>query len=72
MDNVFKVKLLSENEKEEFEWNIEILEHLRDLMLKDSDEEVERALGVGYRLGVYKTILDISETLRKEKENEEE
>lgn len=72
MDNIFKVRLLDEKVKEEFEWNIETLEHLRDLMLKDSDEEVERALGVGYRLGIYKTILEISETLRKEKENEEE
>ena len=72
MDNIFRVKLLDEEEKEEIEWNIEMLEHLRDLMLKDSDEEVERALGVGYRLGVFKTILEISETLRKEKEKENE
>lgn len=72
MDNIFKVKLLDETAKKEIEWNIETLEYLRDLMLKDSDEEVERALGVGFRLGVYKTILEISETLRKEKENEEE
>lgn len=70
MDNMFKVKLLDEKEKEEVEWNIEILGYLRDLMLENSDEEVERALGVGYRLGVYKTILEISETLRKEKEEE--
>lgn len=72
MDNMFKVKLLDEKEKEEIEWNIETLGYLRDLMLKDSDEEVERALGVGYRLGVYKTILKISETLREEKEKEKE
>lgn len=72
MDNIFKVRLLDEKEKEEFEWNIGTLEYLWDLMLKNSDGEVERALNVGYRLGVYKTILEISETLRKEKENEEE
>lgn len=70
MDDMFKVKLLDEEEKEEIKWNIEMLECLRDLMLKDSGEEVERALGVGYRLGVYKTILEVSETLRKEKEKE--
>lgn len=72
MDNLFKVKLLDEEEKEELGWNIEMLEHLWELMLKDSDEEVERALKVGYRLGVYKTILEISETLRIEKEKEKE
>ena len=72
MDNMFKVKLLDEKEKEEVEWNIETLGYLRDLMLENSDEEVERALGVGYRLGVYKTILKISETLREEKEKETE
>ena len=72
MDNIFKVRLLDEKKKEEFEWNIGTLEYLWDLMLKNSDGEVERALNVGYRLGVYKTILEISETLRKEKENEEE
>ena len=72
MDNMFKVKLLDEKEKEEVEWNIETLGYLRDLMLENSDEEVERALGVGYRLGVYKTILKISETLREEKEKENE
>lgn len=72
MVNMFRVKLLDEKEKEEFEWNIGTLEYLWDLMLKNSDGEVERALNVGYRLGVYKTILEISETLRKEKENEEE
>lgn len=72
MDNIFKVRLLDEKEKEEFEWNIGTLEYLWDLMLKNSDGEVERALNVGYRLGVYKTILEISETLRKEKETEEE
>ena len=72
MDNIFKVRLLDEKEKEEFEWNIGTLEYLWDLMLKNSDGEVERALNVGYRLGVHKTILEISETLRKEKENEEE
>lgn len=72
MDNIFKVRLLNEKEKEEFEWNIGTLEYLWDLMLKNSDGEVERALNVGYRLGVYKTILEISETLRKEKETEEE
>lgn len=70
MDNMFKIKLLDEKEKEEVEWNIEILGHLWDLMLKNSDEEVERALNVGYRLGVYKSLLEISETLRKEKEKE--
>ena len=72
MDNMFKVKLLDEKEKEEVEWNIEILGHLWDLMLKNSDEEVERALNVGYRLGVYKSLLEISESLRKEKEKERE
>lgn len=72
MDNIFKVRLLDEKEKEEFKWNIGTLEYLWDLMLKNSDGEVERALNVGYRLGVYKTILEISETLRKEKETEEE
>lgn len=72
MDNMFKIKLLDEKEKEEVEWNIEILGHLWDLMLKNSDEEVERALNVGYRLGVYKSLLEISETLRKEKEKERE
>lgn len=70
MDNIFKVKLLDEEEKEEIEWNIETLGYLRDLMLKDSDGEVERAFDVGYRLGVNKTILEISETLRREKKEE--
>ena len=72
MDNIFKVRLLNEKEKEEFKWNIETLGYLRDLMIKNSDGEAERAFDVGYRLGVYKTILEISETLRKEKETEEE
>lgn len=70
MDNIFRVKLLDEEEKEEIEWNIETLGYLRDLMLKDSDGEVERAFDVGYRLGVNKTILEISETLRREKKEE--
>ena len=72
MDDIFKVKLLDEKEIEEIKWNIETLGYSWDLMLKNSDEEVKRALEVGYRLGVCKTILEISETLRKEKENEKE
>ena len=72
MDNMFRIKLLDEKEKEEAEWNIGTLEYLWDLILKNSDGEAERALEVGYRLGVYKSLLEISETLRKEKENEKE
>ena len=72
MDNIFRVKLLDEKEKEEIEWNIKTLEYARDLMLKNSDGEAERAFEVGYRLGICKTILEISETLRKESGNEKE
>lgn len=51
--------------------SLTILTDIRDLMLKGTDERVDEALDVGYRIGALEMALGFHEMLDRENENKE-